>query len=68
VLTVEDDGIGFDPDEVAQSTDLKRGLGLLGMQERVSLVDGEITISSMPAAGTTVVIRVPMSAGEGSHG
>ncbi|MFQ5340428.1 MAG: GAF domain-containing protein [Anaerolineae bacterium] len=68
VLTVEDDGIGFDPDEVAQSTDLKRGLGLLGMQERVNLVDGEITISSMPAAGTTVVIRVPMSAGEGSHG
>jgi signal transduction histidine kinase len=58
-IDVRDDGIGFDLAEVARSTDKKRGLGLVGMRERVGLVGGEITINSTPGSGTHVAIRVP---------
>jgi len=58
-IDMEDDGIGFDMAEVARSTDQKRGLGLVGMQERIGLLGGEISISSTPGAGTHISIRVP---------
>ena len=41
-MTVRDDGAGFDP---ATETD---GFGLLGMRERVELLDGTLTITSAP--------------------
>lgn len=50
---VEDDGRGFD---VRQPT---RGIGLLGIQERVSLLGGTVQIDSVPGDGTSVVVRVP---------
>ncbi len=52
---VEDDGEGFDPDEANDT-----GLGLIGMRERVSLIDGRLEIESSPASGTTVVVEVPL--------
>jgi signal transduction histidine kinase len=54
-LDVADDGIGFDPDVVMSS-----GLGLIGMKERLCLVDGECAIDSRPGAGTRVSVRVPL--------
>ena len=53
---VEDDGRGFDPE---QGTD--GGVGLLGMRERVSLLDGSLTIESAEGNGTTLVVEVPLS-------
>ena len=50
---IEDDGRGFDPDELSGE-----GLGLLGMRERVSLLDGRLTIESSPGTGTTLVAEV----------
>ena len=50
---IEDDGRGFDPDELSGD-----GLGLLGMRERVALLDGRLTIESSPGAGTTLVAEV----------
>ena len=50
---IEDDGRGFDPDELSSD-----GLGLLGMRERVALLDGRLTIESSPGAGTTLVAEV----------
>lgn len=63
-VTVEDDGIGFDLDEVARSPDMKRGLGLMGMWERMELVGGKVIVSSTPGEGTTLSIHAPLSAKE----
>jgi two-component system, NarL family, sensor histidine kinase DevS len=52
---IEDDGRGFDPD---QSVD--GGIGLIGMRERVALLDGSMTIETAPGKGTTLVIEVPV--------
>jgi signal transduction histidine kinase len=52
---IEDDGRGFAPAEARAE-----GLGLLGMRERLALVDGTIAIESSPGAGTTVVAEVPV--------
>jgi two-component system, NarL family, sensor histidine kinase DevS len=54
-LVIEDDGGGFDPDEARAD-----GLGLVGMQERVALHDGRVTIESTPGAGTTLAVEVPL--------
>lgn len=48
VLSVRDDGLGFD---AAARAD---GYGLLGMQERARLLGGELGVTSAPGAGTTV--------------
>jgi signal transduction histidine kinase len=53
VVTVSDDGSGFD----TQRAD--GGFGLIGMQERVELVGGRLTIESSPGEGTTVRAELP---------
>jgi signal transduction histidine kinase len=55
-LTVEDDGIGFDPANQGQG-----GLGLLSMRERLRLVGGSIHIESAPLEGTKVKVWAPIS-------
>ncbi len=60
---VEDDGVGFDLTALAQSEKHQR-LGLPGMHERASLVDGTVKIESMPGRGTAVFVRIPLSQGE----
>jgi signal transduction histidine kinase len=57
---VEDDGRGFDTQAVRSLPGEGHGLGLLGMQERVALVGGNLNIESEPGAGTTLVIRIPV--------
>ena len=47
---------------MAASTSLGR-LGLPGMQERVRLAGGTLTIESAPGAGATVFARLPLEAG-----
>lgn len=66
-VRVVDDGIGFDPGQVADSTDLSCGLGLMGMHERMAEVGGEFSLVSSPGEGATVILRVPMSGGERGH-
>jgi signal transduction histidine kinase len=51
---IEDDGRGF-----SEGQGTENGLGLLGMRERVALVDGRLTVESSPGAGTTLSIEVP---------
>jgi two-component system, NarL family, sensor histidine kinase DevS len=53
---IEDDGEGFDPASVTED-----GLGLLGMRERVSLLDGRLTVESTPGSGTTLAVEVPVT-------
>ena len=59
VVIVEDDGKGFDVDQVLTSA-TERTLGLFGMYERASLVGGKLTIESQPRAGTTVFLEIPL--------
>ena len=59
VLTVRDDGTGFDAAGVFVSA---RGhFGLLGMRERARRMGGEVSVVSAEATGTTVEVRVPHS-------
>ncbi|HET7045901.1 MAG TPA: GAF domain-containing protein [Gaiellaceae bacterium] len=51
---IEDDGRGFVPSEAREG-----GLGLLGMRERLELVDGRFDVESQPGSGTTIVAEVP---------
>jgi signal transduction histidine kinase len=70
-VDIEDDGDGFDLSTlfVAGSYDAKdrRGLGLLGMKERVTLIGGKIEVCSMPGMGTRVGIRIPLLEMEASR-
>jgi signal transduction histidine kinase len=59
-IEVEDDGTGFDPEEVRQPRENGQGLGLLGMRERLSLLGGTCTVESQPGQGTRVLIRLPL--------
>jgi signal transduction histidine kinase len=52
LVTVQDDGSGFDPDRV-------RGLGLLGMEERVRHLGGSFQIESRPGRGTLLRVTLP---------
>lgn len=59
-IDVRDDGIGFDLSETARSADRSRGLGLVGMQERMGLLGGKISFVTFPGHGTQISIRVPL--------
>ena len=52
---IEDDGVGFEPDDARDG-----GLGLIGMRERIGLLDGRLTIESSAEGGTSVVVEVPL--------
>jgi len=54
VLTVEDDGHGFDAGRV-------RGLGLVGMEERVHHLGGALRVKSRPGAGTSIAVMLPLA-------
>ena len=61
IIDVEDDGIGFDPSQKMVVTDSGRGLGLLGMRERVELLGGKLIINSKPGNGTRIHAEIPIS-------
>ena len=60
VLTISDNGIGFNPDTLNQ----KRTLGILGMKERATIIGGNYKIDSTPGKGTRITVIVPLPAKE----
>ena len=58
-LEVVDDGIGFNP--AALPAHRPRGLGLLGMRERMAMIDGALQIESGPGRGTRVWACAPLT-------
>jgi len=56
-VTIEDNGCGLNPD-LARETTCESGLGLAGMRERLSLIDGDLKIESSPGSGTTIFARI----------
>ena len=53
-VRIKDDGVGFDTSKE------KRGLGLLHMKERISLIDGTIHIASEIGQGTEITLTIPL--------
>jgi len=65
-LRVRDDGIGFDAGIARERAIGGASVGLLGMQERISLAGGEYELSTRPGAGTEVRARLPLVGKAGS--
>jgi two-component system sensor histidine kinase UhpB len=57
VVTVEDDGHGFNVAEVRAA---RRGLGLFGMGERAAYLGGRVDVQSAPGTGTRVRAEIPL--------
>jgi signal transduction histidine kinase len=53
-LTIKDDGRGFTPER-------EKGIGLLGMEERVKRLDGTFRVQSAPGTGTTINVVLPLA-------
>jgi signal transduction histidine kinase len=54
IVLVEDDGVGFDPDNVSSDDHL----GLFGIRERTEMIGGTLVIESAPGKGTTIMLEV----------
>ncbi len=57
VLTVADDGAGFDLEAIKG----RGGLGFIGMEERARLIDGKLSIAARPGHGTRIALKVLLS-------
>jgi len=57
LITIEDNGAGFDLTEVARAAD--RGLGLIGIRERASHLQGTLRLESAPGKGTRLTVELP---------
>ncbi len=62
LVTVEDDGIGFGVG-MADRTDAERGLGLIGIRERVARLGGTLRVESAPGKGTRLTVELPARLG-----
>jgi signal transduction histidine kinase len=60
-VTIEDDGVGFDATENSRSA-ARRGLGLLGIRERVAQLRGTLRLESSPGKGTRLMVELPARA------
>ena len=59
-LTINDDGIGFQPDKILTQRNGKGGFGLLRIRERAAYVGGILSVKSAPRAGTEIDVRIPL--------
>jgi signal transduction histidine kinase len=65
LLQVEDQGIGFDPEDLSTE---EEHMGLYGMQERVDAMGGTLAIDSHLGQGTRVTVEVTLSGGDENNG
>jgi signal transduction histidine kinase len=61
-MEVQDDGKSFEVQGLS-STKKNKGLGLLGMRERVEMVGGRFAVESSPGRGTTIRAEIPFGNG-----
>lgn len=62
-LRLQDDGKGFDAEQVLADRTTKQSLGLLSMRERAALLGGTLSIESRPGEGTTLQVKIPLRRG-----
>ena len=58
VAEVRDEGCGFDLDSIVEGS---RGLGLIGMRERATMIGGSVTSTTAPGEGTTIRLVIPVT-------
>lgn len=59
-ITVIDEGVGFDPDQLRRSPEgVASGFGLFSIRERLELIGGGLTVESAPQRGTKFTLTVP---------
>jgi signal transduction histidine kinase len=63
VLSVEDDGVGFD-----QGTMSSSGLGIVNIQDYTDAIDGQAVLKSEPGWGTTLTVKIPFAHESGVEG
>jgi len=61
LLSVEDDGRGLAPEQLGES----KGLGVIGMRERASLIGGTLSIGAGAGGGVRIELRIPLAAAKG---
>ena len=68
-VTIKDNGIGFDMEQVLHDPEKWDHFGIRGILERAKLVGGEATINSKKGRGTTIIVTVPLGKKENpDHG
>jgi signal transduction histidine kinase len=63
-LTIEDNGKSFDVESRSVAALSEKRMGLLGMTERVKLLNGKMRIQSIPNRGTTICVEIPLEGDE----
>ncbi len=58
-MRIKDNGKGFEVDHQERSATGRKRLGLLGMRERVRMINGRFTVKSGPGRGTIVGVEIP---------
>jgi signal transduction histidine kinase len=67
LVTIEDDGVGFDVRRASRGNASFTHFGLVFMKERVRLLNGSLKIGSMKSRGTRILIRIPLEKGDFSR-
>ena len=58
-VSVQDDGVGFDPPRALQGVNTKEGFGLFSIQERMTDLGGKLELISQPGAGCRAILSLP---------
>jgi len=61
ILEIDDDGKGFNPEKITVNQSERKHLGILGMQERVRLINGEFHLRSKEGEGTSIRVEIPLN-------
>ena len=65
--SIQDNGSGFDLGKVLHPESPERGFGIVGIQERVSLLGGQLDIQTKPGFGTLIQIEIPYEGARDDH-
>ena len=64
LISIEDDGIGFDPNKVVSGEPGEKGLGLATMKGRAGMLGGALGVRSQEGRGTRITLTIPIKRGE----
>ena len=58
-ITIDDNGIGFEPMSLKNGKKGTEGMGMMFMKERISYINGRFFVNSSPKNGTRITINIP---------
>ncbi|KHL93728.1 histidine kinase [Paenibacillus sp. IHB B 3415] len=65
-IVVKDNGLGFNVKKISEQAN-RESFGLVGMRERVELLEGRVEIQSAENQGTTIIIHIPTNVDKGKE-